>query len=99
MAAVGGRPRRSDEHAQDAVDNVLVAGASPALDVRKLVRIGLALGAAVVLDLLLLVSFGWSELIGQSLRNTLWVAFGVFWVVAAGWSVRQCRRRAAAGKS
>ena len=46
---------------------------------------------------MLLVSFGWSELIGQSLRSTGWVAFGVFWVVAAGWSARQCRRRADAG--
>ncbi len=42
--------------------------------------LALAIGAAAVLDLLLLVSFGWSELIGQSLRNTLWAAFGVVWV-------------------
>ena len=59
--------------------------------------LALALGAAVVLDLLLLVSFGWSELVDQSVRNILWAAFGVFWVVAVGWSARQCRRRAAAG--
>ena len=59
--------------------------------------LAVALGAAVVLDLLLLVSFGWSELIGQNVRILLWVAFGVFWIVAAGWSARQCRRRTAAG--
>jgi hypothetical protein len=58
--------------------------------------LALALGTAVVLDLLLLVSFGWSELIGPSSRITIWAAFGVFWVVAVGWSVRACRRRAAA---
>ena len=58
--------------------------------------LALALGAAAVLDLLLLVSFGWSELVDQSVRNTLWAAFGVFWVVAVSWSVRDCRRRAAA---
>ena len=59
--------------------------------------LALALGTAALLDLLLLVSFGWSELVDQSVRNTLWAAFGVFWVVAVGWSARQCRRRAAAG--
>ena len=56
----------------------------------------LAIGTAVVLDLLLLVSFGWSELVGQGLRNTLWTTFGVFWVVGAFWSIRQCGRQAAA---
>jgi hypothetical protein len=58
--------------------------------------LALALGTAVVLDLLVLVSFGWSELVDQSVRNILWAAFGAFWVVAVSWSVRQCRRRAAA---
>jgi hypothetical protein len=60
--------------------------------------LALAVAVAVVADALLLVSFGWSELVGQSLRNSLWVAFGVCWLVAAGWSVRQCRRRAASGE-
>jgi hypothetical protein len=59
--------------------------------------LALAIGAAVVLDALLLVSFGWTELIGENVRNIVWAAFGVCWVVAAGWSVRDCRRRAAAG--
>jgi hypothetical protein len=55
-----------------------------------------AIGTALGLDLLLLVSFGWSELISPSLRNTLWAAFGGFWVGAAIWSAKQCRHRVAA---
>jgi hypothetical protein len=58
----------------------------------------LAFGMAVLLNVLLLVSFGWSELIGQNLRSILWACFGLFWVAAAGWSVGSCRRRAAACK-
>jgi hypothetical protein len=54
-----------------------------------------AIGAAVGLDLLLLASFGWSELIGPSVRNTLWAAFGVSWIITASWSARQCGRRTA----
>jgi lipopolysaccharide biosynthesis regulator YciM len=49
------------------------------------------------LDLLLLGSFAWSELIGPGLRSALWAAFGVGWVIAAGWSARECRRWMAAG--
>jgi hypothetical protein len=58
--------------------------------------LALALGMAVILDLLLLVSFGWSELIGQSLRSAVWTLFGVGWVGAAFWSVRQSGHRSAA---
>jgi hypothetical protein len=58
--------------------------------------LALAVGTAVGLDLLLLVSFGWSELIGPSLRNTLWAAYGGFWIVSAIWSAKQCRHRVAA---
>jgi hypothetical protein len=54
--------------------------------------LALAISTAVVLDLLLLVSFGWSELIAQNVRITLWAAFGVFWVFAAVWSRNQARR-------
>ena len=60
--------------------------------------LALAIVAAGTLDLLLLVSFGWSELIEAGLRNILWGAFGISWIVATGWSARQCRRHAAAGK-
>jgi predicted Zn-dependent protease len=56
----------------------------------------LALGTVAGFDLLILASFGWSELITPGLRSGVWVAFGVFWVAAAGWSTRQCRRRLAA---
>ena len=56
-----------------------------------------AIGMAIVLNLLLLVSFGWSELSGPSLRSTLWVAFGVFWVAGTVWSARQFGRQTAAG--
>jgi len=52
-----------------------------------------ALGAAALLDLLLVVSFGWSELLVHGVRTASWVAFGVVWVVGVAWSVRQTRRR------
>ena len=56
----------------------------------------LALVTAIILDLLVLVGFGWSELISENFRIIGWTAFGVFWVVASGWSVQMVRRRAAA---
>jgi uncharacterized membrane protein YccC len=59
--------------------------------------LGLAIGTAAVLDILLLVSFGWTELVGPNLRNTFWVALGVAWIVAVVWSGRQCRRMVAVG--
>jgi thioredoxin-like negative regulator of GroEL len=49
--------------------------------------------AGAVLDTLLTVSWGWSELVEQNTRSALWVVFGVAWVVASGWSTRACRRR------
>ena len=55
----------------------------------------LALVAAILLDLLIWASFGWSELIDENWRIIGWVAFGVFWVVASAWSVKTYRRRAA----
>ncbi len=58
--------------------------------------LAVAIGMAVLLDLLLLVSFGWSELIGPGVRITLWGVWGVFWALGIGWSVRFCSRRAAA---
>ncbi len=53
----------------------------------------IALGAAALLDVLLLISFGWTELIGESLRNILWPIFAVAWIAAIVWSRRQCRRQ------
>ena len=54
----------------------------------------LALVAAAALDGVLLVSFGWTELIGENFRTVLWVVFGVAWVAAIAWSIEQCRRQA-----
>jgi len=53
-----------------------------------------ALGAAMLLDVLLLVSFGWTELIGSGVRNILWPVFAVAWIAAIFWSRKQCRRQA-----
>jgi hypothetical protein len=59
--------------------------------------LGLAIGAALALNALLLVSFGWTELIGANLRSTFWVAFAVVWIAAIVWSSKQCRQKVAAG--
>ncbi len=58
--------------------------------------LAVALGAAVLLDVLLLVSFGWTELIGSGIRNILWPIFAVAWIAAVFWSRRRCRRQAVA---
>jgi hypothetical protein len=58
--------------------------------------LALALGMATALNVLLLVSFGWTELIGPGLRNTIWVVFAAAWIAGLVWSKRQCRRQAAA---
>jgi hypothetical protein len=58
--------------------------------------LSLAILAAGVLNVLLLVSFGWTELIDAGLRNILWGVLGISWIAAAGWSARQCRRQLAA---
>jgi hypothetical protein len=55
-----------------------------------------AVGAAGLLDLLLLVSFGWTELIGQNVRMILWAIFVAAWIASIVWSQRQCRRQAIA---
>ncbi|MCE5267911.1 MAG: tetratricopeptide repeat protein [Planctomycetaceae bacterium] len=54
--------------------------------------LALAVGAATVLDVLLLATFGWSELTGQTTRNIAWAVFAVAWLAAACWSARQCCR-------
>jgi hypothetical protein len=59
--------------------------------------LALAIAAAAALNALLLVSFGWSELISACSRNTLWAVFGAVWVIAAVWSARQRAGPAAAG--
>ncbi|MCE5302518.1 MAG: hypothetical protein LLF97_05340 [Planctomycetaceae bacterium] len=54
-----------------------------------------AVGLFVLLDVLLLVSFGWSELIDPQCRNGLWIGFAAVWLASVAWSGRQCVRRAA----
>lgn len=55
----------------------------------------LALASAMLLDLLVLASFGWSELISENVRIVGWVVFGAVWIVASGWSVKITRQRLA----
>jgi hypothetical protein len=59
--------------------------------------LAVAIGVAVVLDVLLLVSFGWSELLGPNWRTALWAVFGAAWIGASLWSLRDCRRRTVVG--
>lgn len=59
--------------------------------------LALALGAAGVFNVLLVVCFGWSELVGPNLRNSLWAAFAAAWIAAVVWSAGQCLCRAAIG--
>lgn len=55
--------------------------------------LAVAVGAAALLNLALLGSFVWSELIASDLRRALWVALGVSWVAAAILSVVWGRRQ------
>jgi hypothetical protein len=56
--------------------------------------LALSLGTAAVLDLLLVISFGWTELVSPTVRTMLWVGFGVFWLTAVLRSIRQCTQLA-----
>ena len=58
--------------------------------------LAMAVAAATALDLLLLCTFGWSELIAENVRSAVWVACGIGWIAGAAYSVRWCRRQAAA---
>ncbi len=51
-----------------------------------------ALGAAVLLNAVLLGSFGWCELINSGMRNILWIAAAFFWTAAAASGYVQNRR-------
>ncbi len=53
--------------------------------------LAVALVAAIAVDVLLLLTVGWSELVGPSLRMALWGGFGVLWVITVGWSLRRWR--------
>jgi len=76
------------------VDNVLVAGPSTVWSCGSWSGLAVAVGAAILLNVLLLVSFGWTELVGNELRITLWAGLGVSWTAAAVWSLRWSRKRA-----
>jgi len=58
--------------------------------------LALAIGAATALDILLVTSFGWSELIDRNWRITIWTTFASVWLAAIAWSIRQCRDEAGA---
>jgi uncharacterized protein HemY len=53
-----------------------------------------AVGAAVVLNGVLLCSLGWGELVSSAVRNILWLAVGLFWTASAATAYVQMRRRA-----
>jgi hypothetical protein len=55
-----------------------------------------AVVAAAILDLLLLGSFGWSELFAGHMRTAVWATAVVAWSLAVAWSARRCRRQIAA---
>jgi hypothetical protein len=64
--------------------------------------LGLAIVAAVLLNITLLGTFVWSELIGSDLRIICWVAVGLVWTISgcvSAWSLggRSNRRHPAAG--
>jgi tetratricopeptide (TPR) repeat protein len=52
-----------------------------------------ALGAAVILNVALLGSFGWSELITPGIRNLLWIAVALVWAASAVGGYIQTKRQ------
>jgi tetratricopeptide (TPR) repeat protein len=57
--------------------------------------LGVALFAAALLNVAVVSSFAWEELIDERLRSTLWVLVAFFWLGAAIISALQLRRHAA----
>jgi hypothetical protein len=51
-----------------------------------------AVGAAALLNLMIVASFGWAELIDSGVRNILWGSLGIFWFIAVIISAVQSRR-------
>ncbi len=60
--------------------------------------LGVAIIAAALLIVVMIGSFGWSELIDPSLRKILWVSLAVIWCSAAIISAIKLRSQAAAGE-
>jgi hypothetical protein len=56
--------------------------------------LGVAVSAGAVLDVALLGTFVWTELLSQGLRNALWAALGIAWAAAAVFAVVWDRRHA-----
>jgi hypothetical protein len=52
-----------------------------------------AVGAAVLLNVVLLGSFGWAEQMSSGLRSALWISVGVFWGASALAGYLQTRRQ------
>jgi tetratricopeptide (TPR) repeat protein len=52
-----------------------------------------ALGAALVLNVVLLGSFGWSELVTPGIRNILWIAVALVWTASALGGYIQAKRQ------
>ncbi len=61
--------------------------------------LAVAVATAALLDLALLGSFGWSELIGSEWLRALWLALGVVWVASAVLSVVGSRRQGLRGQA
>lgn len=59
--------------------------------------LGMAVIAAALLNVLIVGTFGWSELIVPDLRNLLWVSLAIVWGGAAIASAVKLRRQVAAG--
>ncbi len=53
-----------------------------------------AVAAAALLNLALLDSFVWCELIGPDLRRALWIALGMAWIISVVYSVVWSHRQA-----
>jgi len=54
-----------------------------------------AIAAAAMLNVVMVGSFAWTELIDDDVRNPLWVSLGILWIAAALVSVVQLRRQTA----
>ena len=54
--------------------------------------LAVSIAAAGGVNLALLCTFGWTELIGPNIRTALWAVLAVTWVAAAGYSVLYGRR-------
>jgi len=61
--------------------------------------LGIAVVAAALLNLVMVGTFGWSELIDHDLRNFLWISLGILWIVAAIVSAIKLRRQVAPGNA